>query len=778
MSMTEYESDDLAARWVWPSNEEINDFPDPLGFDREWREWTATMSGGPSINAEIFAREYLQNSWDSIQAQVTSLEAGGVAVPDHGVDFRFVRLQGDAAQRFVDSFGLDGHRHRFAGMSQRHRDDNRLGESTLITAEPAHVDLLIASETCGQGMYGPWYTGGKAGVVSRLKSALMHTKSEKNSQGAGGSWGHGKKAVANASKCRTIAVYTHFGPRDEYPDDDIGTRLLGVSYWRSHDLDDRAHVGLGLLGVEVDEIGSFVERFRPLEDEEADEYVERLAVPGLAVRHNGDPASLGTSYLIVEPSFSPADLASALERNWWPLLGQDRTRIAVHDYDGEELTLAPQDRDELRPFLQAQDLATGTVEPRERGDSVAPLMVSGIEVGVLALTSDDSENGWSYADPDHNRTLVALVRNDMVIAYEPFPRKQRQKGPYLRGTLLVDRTENSPASELLRMSEPHLHNEWQTEAGNAVPKESADFAAATLSSVQKRVGALRSSLKEQEVQVARRFAVFSRVFSEGKAPSVTPSPKPRQPPRPFRITGASNKHLDANLTDPTLIRAQSTVNLSLTEKQLRNTERLEVTVTLGWRVMEERGSVPDTALLDDSSVVVPSGFVPVDGSPRMFRGWLTADPQAFTWSTNFFPDDWQIAPDPVVEAIEDRDGGSGVSTENPVIPNFDGLEGFEELASRLRLNIRVALAADPEQLEPGSTIRLPSFDFRKIGVELVHDWGDGEVAGAASQANLTDCADRRRRGRRGWLPQGTGDRRRTGSGIGLSDQLEVRPVQR
>jgi hypothetical protein len=80
-----------------------------------------------------------------------------------------------------------------------------------------------------------------------------------------------------------------------------------------------------------------------------------------------------------------------------------------------------------------------------------------------------------------------------------------------------------------------------------------------------------------------------------------------------------------------------------------------------------------------------------------------------------------------------------VSTENPVIPNFDGLEGFEELASRLRLNVRVALAADPEQLEPGSTIRLPSFDFRKIGVELVHDWTDGEVAGAAAQAKLTDA---------------------------------------
>jgi hypothetical protein len=81
-----------------------------------------------------------------------------------------------------------------------------------------------------------------------------------------------------------------------------------------------------------------------------------------------------------------------------------------------------------------------------------------------------------------------------------------------------------------------------------------------------------------------------------------------------------------------------------------------------------------------------------------------------------------------------------VSTENPVIANFDGLEGFEELASRLRLHVRVTLAADPEQLEPESTIRLPSYDFRKIGVELVHDWTDDEFAGAAAQAHLVDAS--------------------------------------
>src|SRR4051812_47939140 len=105
------------SRWLWPSNEEVNDFPDPLGFEAEWRDWDATMAEGPSVFAEIFSREYLQNSWDSIQDQVARLEADGDAVPDDiGVEFRFVRLEGAAAESFITTLALHEHPERLAGM--------------------------------------------------------------------------------------------------------------------------------------------------------------------------------------------------------------------------------------------------------------------------------------------------------------------------------------------------------------------------------------------------------------------------------------------------------------------------------------------------------------------------------------------------------------------------------------------------------------------------------------------------------------------------------------
>lgn len=77
-----------------------------------------------------------------------------------------------------------------------------------------------------------------------------------------------------------------------------------------------------------------------------------------------------------------------------------------------------------------------------------------------------------------------------------------------------------------------------------------------------------------------------------------------------------------------------------------------------------------------------------------------------------------------------------MSTENPIIANFDGLEGLEELVGRLHLHVRFALASEPDVLEPGSIIRIAAHDFRRVGIELASDWQPGELDTAAAQANL------------------------------------------
>lgn len=661
--------------WVWPSNEEINDFPDPLGFENEWLDWPADLAAGesgPSVQAEIFSREYLQNSWDSIQSQLATQAEEDVAAADYGIDLRFVTLSGDEAAQFVDAFGLAEHQARLEGMTEAHRKDNRLTNSDLMAGDSESITLLVASERAGQGMFGPWVTDGKAGIVSRLKSALMHTRSDKYNESSGGSWGHGKKAIANASRCRTIAVYTHFDALERYPDDRTHSRFLAVTYWKSHDIGDWAHVGLGLLGVKQGNDGNFSHRFRPLEGDEADEFVKQLNIPGLSVRTPGTPEQLGTTYLIVEPSFDAADLAYAIERNWWPLLNKHGQRITLTDSDGSAIPLDPSRRAELGPFLSASELAAGSREPLSGGELCKGMRVKNVEVGSLALTSDVSEDGWSYANPDENRSLVALIRNDMVIAYEPFPRKQRQKAPFLRGVLIVDR-EHGKAADLLRMSEPHLHNEWQTSASNSVPAESAEFAAAVLKAVQTEVGKLRSALREDDTPVARHFSAFSRIFSEGRSSITAPPPPPRKH-RDTSIEFPDSVDREPEASDPTKVRFATSAEFALSEKFLkrwtakvgdeeakRSAPKLDVRITIGWSVREEVGESVDALLLDVASCRPPAGFTPDPDHPGEFTGTLKARRDSedklgaltvrFSWRSTYFPNDWRVRPHAEVSAI-------------------------------------------------------------------------------------------------------------------------------
>lgn len=647
-------------QWLWPSGEEINDFPDPLGFEAEWKPWAGAMADGPKDLAEIFCREYIQNSWDSIQERIARLVADGHEQPTgYGVTFRFVRLQSDVARAFAERFGLMGHVDRHEGMNTRDRRDNRLENSDIASGEFGTIALLIASETYGEGMVGPWDTKGRSGVVSRLKSAVMQTSSSKNNEAAGGSWGHGKKAIANASWCRTLAVYSCSEPYEGDVDahgTPITRRFLGATYWRRHDLGDRAHVGLGLGGFVPS--GSYSD-FRPLRNDEADDLVRSLAVPGLTVRSAGEPSQTGVSYLIVEPSFSPEDLAAAVLRNWWPLLEVAPDAVQIHGFDHRPLDLDPASMPVLRPFREAFALAAGRSAPRAQGDLVSTVKDVALgEVGVLALTSDVREGGWSYEMPDDNASLVALVRNDMVIAYEKSPRRNRSKPPFVRGVLVVDRHANAAASAQLKMAEPHLHNEWIATASPSVPRSAADFAKKVLDKVHKGVTDLRSQLKTDDAKRHEHFPAFSKLFAAGRSSTTTKRDKDddsRKKSRSFSIQFQPRLH-DADVDDPTRIRMMSTVKIALLPKRAKDAPEVEAVLDLGWKVLEERGAVRDPSLSDPSSIVLPQGFT--IGHDGKIRGSVTAEPVVFEWRSRFYPDDWQVVPDPEIDEAAGSERGA------------------------------------------------------------------------------------------------------------------------
>ncbi len=640
--------------WFWPSGEEVNDFPDPVAFDAEWQSWRADLTNGPASEAEIFAREYVQNAWDSIQSEQNASKKES-SLKKGRLTFSFVELSGKDAEKFYKNFGLSEFRQRYINMTDKNRKEARLGESELIQIdEVPKLRLLVCTESGGSGMWGHWYTGGLATKKgSRLRFALIQTASEKGEDGAGGSWGHGKKAIANASRCRTVAVYTCHTPKGENEDKPgVVKRFMGVAYWKRHQANGREHVGLGVLGKLGQSGQAAWQQFEPLENDEADAFIASLGVSQISLRDHSDQTQRGTTYLIVEPSFTPEDLVSAVERNWWPLTIQHKLPISVIDYDGKERLPEPEARPELLPFIDAFRTAAGT---GGTPSAAIPIKVGKIDVGTLAVLADASENGYSYkSDIEDNTSLVALVRNDMVIAYLPSPRKQAGKPPFVRGALNVDRQKNAEASDLLKMAEPHLHNEWRTKPDGSTPRDAAALAKDVLNRIDRRVREVREEYSKPQQPKDLHFDIFASILS-GKEQTVKkdPKPKPDPSPREFRIHDVSRASIDFDPKDATQVMLSATAKISLSQAALKNMGimKAKVRVELGWKVLEEgQAGTVDSSLISATSGVWPKGFSEI--KPGVAVGVLTALPVVFAWQSAYFPDDWQVLPFPKIELVE------------------------------------------------------------------------------------------------------------------------------
>ncbi len=638
----------MTCSWIWPSSEEVNDFPDPVGFDAEWKEWPADLADGPNKYAETFVREYVQNSWDSIQAARKEKKVS-IADADDSLTFQFVKLRGKALENFLNYSGLDTLRGRFRQLSEKQIKDARLSESEFVSSEGIkELMLLVCSESGGSGMPGHWKTGGRSDLgPSRLRFALVQTASEKEGSGTGGSWGHGKKAIASASKCRSLLVYTCAGDQAKNADKPgVNNRFIGVTYWRRHTIGLSEHVGLGILGNSDNWMS-----YEPIENESADAIIRQLAVPGLGVRNHKNVNERGTTYVIIEPTFNAQDLVAALERNWWPLIKQQKLNIDVMDEAGNHCPLKPRSRPELVPFLEAWDSAT---EVTGIQSDARKIQIGPIPVGSLAVVVDVSESGWSYRDDIQNNTsVVALVRNDMVISYTPSPAKVLGKTPFARGVLNVDRDANAEASEKLKLSEPHLHNEWRTTADNSTPNDSAQLAKKTMEEIHKEVLRVRKKHMKTEPTSDLEFVGFSDVFS-GPDPVSKGKPKKKEDrdSRFFRIHRVSEAVLDIHPQDYSHVRISTTAEVSLSDVVPRETEEINCQIEIKWRVMEEgdSGGAVDIAICDESMDEVPETFV--RSGVSTYKGKIGRSPLTFTWTSAYFPDDWKVSPLARIEVLK------------------------------------------------------------------------------------------------------------------------------
>lgn len=579
----------------------------------------------PPADATLLAREAMQNSWDAGRDLATELEARGEEAPQFRVKFVFSAVDGEEKRVLVARLGLDELATRAADVDDR----KKLGlanEDCLDHLDDPSVPLRLLKvvENGTTGMYGPW-----KGSESRLFLAMVSIGFTVKAEGSGGSYGYGKSGLIRGSRIRTVIAHTCFRERDDDPS--VTRRLLGMTYWGTH----KPYTGFARLG-HLESVA-----VTPLENEAADELAAEL---GIGLRHPGVPRDLGSTFLLVDPTVEPAELCSAVERNWWPAIMDSETGfdVLVEDYDGHRLVPRPMKDSALRPFVRGFELAMasqdnqhdeefrkglGTYRPAGAKDA--------LQLGTVGLTAD--LGGWSYAantntddeDQTDHQSLVALVRGPrMVVEYYPVGRIQ----PFVRGTFLA----SDEIDELLRQTEPKAHDAWLPR----IDEEGVDplaprYADETLKRLRKEVRNFRKLLKppaprEQDIRLPLLDDLFRSILENrgGKNP-------PPPPPDPRKVAITVEQSIEA-VADR--IRIRASVAMRLTDRVAASATPSRLFVRVAFDEDGRRGDDCEVMLVDP-----PGGFeieanVPQKGT--LLVGDLTHDWTTINLLSEAYDPDW------------------------------------------------------------------------------------------------------------------------------------------
>lgn len=579
----------------------------------------------PPADATLLAREAIQNSWDAGRALATELVATGEDAPHFRVKFVFSSVEGEEKRALVARLGLGDLAVRLAEVDDR----KKLGLANADCLD--HLDdpsiplrLLKVVENGTTGMYGPWRSS-----ESRLFLAMVSIGFTVKAEGSGGSYGYGKSGLIRGSRIRTVLAHTCFREREDDPG--VTRRLLGMTYWGTHN----PYTGFARLGHFADDAVS------PLEDDAADELAAEL---GIGLRDPGVARDLGSTFLLVDPTVDPADLCRAVERNWWPAIMDSETDfdVLIEDYEGHRVVPRPMGDDALRPFVRGFELALASQDNQhdeEFRKGLGTYKPTGAEdarqLGTVGLKAD--LGGWSYAanansddeDQADHQSLVALVRGPrMVVEYYPVGRMQ----PFVRGTFLA----SEDIDDLLRQTEPKAHDAWLAR----IDEEGVDplaprYADEALKRVRKEVRNFRKLLKppaprEQDIRLPLLDDLFRSIL-ENRGTKNPPPPPPD--PRKVAITVEQSVEVVADR-----IRIRASAAMRLTDRVSTAAKMCRLFVRVAFDEDGRRGDDCGVVLVDP-----PTGFEIEENVPQkgtLFVGDLTHEWTTIDLVSEAYDPDW------------------------------------------------------------------------------------------------------------------------------------------
>ena len=627
--------------WIWsvpnPDNETASGDLSALFRGQKISSPGILESGRPDDDATLLARESIQNSWDSA---IDRAKRDDATQPRMDLKFTFKELTGAPKNDLVDSLEL-------SELKERERNAGgwrKIGlarENTLrdVDESKAPLKTLTVTETGTGGMYGPWQ-----GAKSRMFFALLTIGYTIKSDGSGGSYGYGKAGLISSTATRTVIAYSCF--KEEENDPGVTRRLLGVNYWKPHKILENDFTGFGRFGAPTGE-----NTCKPFENEEADRQAELL---GLVKRSVNNEEEIGTTFLIIEPTVDPEQLVRAIERNWWPALtDKDGFEVSVTDYNSQEFFPSPKERPELKAFIAAYELAKGkkpSDDGIERSFSLEsnPLKGRGnrkYSLGRLGLVANP--DGWSWPTDDdidaNHCSLIALVRGPRMVTEYSIPVKP---APHVRGTFVANSELRTPGNfsidDLLRQTEPPLHDKWQTtETEQGIDPDAPGVADAVHKKIKARVASFREALRPPAPEKGRyRFKELEDIWAEltgSKQRGDRPPPPPPGPPREISHRILKAEAVSAkNSLDIELV---SEVSFDLTDAIDADETPAQITIEYRY-VANEQGNVDSTG--PGLLITPPDGFQVDPNDPTTFFGNVQRnDERTFKIRSNPYDADWQ-----------------------------------------------------------------------------------------------------------------------------------------
>jgi hypothetical protein len=579
--------------------------------------FTNTLASPGMAPASVLAREAIQNSVDAHAEGELKVK----------VEFVAKAIKGSDKAAFVEVAGLG----KIATRADRlgFKEPNCIG--TLNDPDKA-LNLLFVNDHNTTGLAGdPSDSDSK---FNRFLLSLGDGGKEHSEHGTGGSYGFGKSVYSSNSGILTIFAYSRTVDGEGNP----MSLLFGCGYYRKHKHQGEGYTGRAWFGEDATADHAYAHQIvLPLRGAEADE---------LALRLGFDPrpmSDLGTSVLLVDAVVDTADIVKGVEDWWWPRLLSGLLDVRVVDIEGVASIPRPRKRDDLKPFLEAFETATGKSPPDGKRTFQKPFNKSeGVGIGALGFVVLERDDKDQLFVPDERVDAVALIRSPlMVVAYH---RQWTSGTPPMAGAFFA----SDDIDDVLRAAEPPAHDRWDRDA-----RRLQDATGRKRAIVNKVLAGIQRSLKQCQSTASppppprpKRLSLLERTLANFLTPSKKgPLPNPDPSAAPIHLTYDNEPRAEAAGSDLRL-KAAFSVRLKADE----TFDGLNVRVRVTCPIIEDGNEGDDLAL------VIKSDLELIEDPER--PGWSTfiiKQGQVARFECETVPYDpmWTVRFVPEIEAVEE-----------------------------------------------------------------------------------------------------------------------------